>query len=58
MGSQRQRLKTITEEPTIYPNDTIIKKNIERMLQLDTVTKYDEDREYYWIDYENGDNAK
>ena len=28
------------------------------MLQCSTVTRYDADREYYWIDYENGDSEE
>ena len=28
------------------------------MLQRGTVTRYDADRKYYWIDYENGDSEE
>ena len=54
----QQRLETIAEEPTQHPIGMIIRKKIGQTLQQGTVTKYDNDREYYWIDYKNGDSKE
>ena len=54
----QQRLETIAEEPTQHPIGTVIRKKIGQALQQGTVTRYDDDREYYWIDYENGDSKE
>ena len=56
--TNQQQLATIAEEPTIYPSGTIIRKKIGRTLQIGTVTRYDDDREYYWINYKNGDSEE
>ena len=53
-----QRLATIAEEPTIYKNGNVIRKKLGRTLQRGTVTRYNNKREYYWIDYENGDSEE
>ena len=58
VNQTRQRLETIAEEPTRYPIGTVIIKKIGQTLQQGTVTRYNEDREYYWIDYENGDSEE
>ena len=54
----RQRLEAITEEPTIYLIGTVTWKKIGQALQQGTVTRYNEDREYYWINYKNGDSEE
>ena len=53
-----QRLETIARSATIFPNGTIIRKKIGQAIQRGTVTRYDENRKYYWIDYENGDSEE
>merc|ERR1712214_178175 len=53
-----QQLETIARTATIFPNGTIIRKKIGRAIQRGTVTRYDENRKYYWIDYENGDSEE
>ena len=54
----QQRWETIAEKPTQHPIGTVIRKKIGGVLQRGTVTRYDDDREYYWIDYENGDSEE
>ena len=56
--TNQQRLATIAEEPLLYPICTVIRKKIGQTLQRGTVTRYDEDIEYYWINYENGDSEE
>ena len=58
VAQTRQRLEAIDEEPTIYPIGTVVRKKIGWALQWGTVARYDEDREYYWIDYKNGNSEE
>merc|ERR1711884_210352 len=53
-----QRLESIARTATTFPNGTIIRKKIGRTIQRGTVTRYDENIKYYWIDYENGDSEE
>ena len=47
------------EAPTLYPVGTIVMKKFGkgrlRAIHCGKVKRYDEDRKYYWIDYDNGD---
>ena len=57
MGA-RQRLHTIVEEPTEHSIGTIIPKKITKAIQKGTIDRYNEDQEYYWIDYKNGNSKE
>ena len=45
-------------DTTIYPTGTIIMKKFGKGIHRGEVKRYDKDRKYYWIDYNNGDSEE
>ena len=56
--TNQQQLQSIAKKPTIYPNGMVIRKKIGQTIQRGTVSRYDNNRKYYWIDYENSDSKE
>ena len=45
-------------DTTIYPTGTIVMKKFGKGIHRGEVKRYDEDRKYYWIDYDNGNSEE
>ena len=45
-------------EPEKYPVGRVLLRKFSGHIHQEKVTKYDEDRKYYWIEYDNGDSEE
>jgi hypothetical protein len=53
-----RRLKPILEEKTTHPLETIIQKKFKKGTLNGKITSYDKVREYYMVEYEDGDSEE
>ena len=53
-------LTTIEEkgEQTVHPINTMVRKKFGNQNHRGTVSRYDDENELYWIDYDNVDSEK
>ena len=50
-----RRMAPINEEREIYPIGTTVRKKFNRFTHIGRIIKYDEDEEWYTIEYQDGD---
>jgi hypothetical protein len=53
-----RKLKTITEETLPFTTGTIIKKSFKSNTLNGKITSYDKERQYYMVEYEDGDSEE
>ena len=46
------------EQPLQHPNGTIVRKKFGNRIHRGEIKRYDKERKYYWIDYDNGDSEE